>query len=83
MGLIDKFDAIIGAAVAAGRVDPDVGAQLRDRVNDLRSSIGKGKARKIAQDLQNEINRFVDDGSVDQATADRLIALLQPFIRTG
>ncbi len=80
---VSELDATIVAAVDAGRMDSDAAAQLRARVNDLRNSVGKGKVRKVAQDLQNQINTFVHDGSIDQATADRLTALLQTFIRTA
>ena len=81
--VVSQLDAIITAAVSDGRVASDAADQLRNRVNDLSGSIGKGKARKIAQNLLDEIKQFQDDARIDQPTADQLTALLQPFIRNA
>jgi hypothetical protein len=81
--IADELDTAIASALAAGRIGNDAAKGLRDKVKNLRKSIGTAKVDEKVQELQERINELLADGKVDRQTADRLIALLQPLTGTG
>jgi eukaryotic-like serine/threonine-protein kinase len=78
-GIADELDAMISRALATGSIDADTAASLRDAVARLRDSHGGKKVRGQARDLQDTIKQLVGDGKIDQQSADRLAAALQPL----
>ncbi len=81
--VVDQLDQAITDAVAAGQIDPDAAQRLRDKLQDLRDGIGRGRARKQAQELKKTISELLDDEKIDQATADHLTTLLDSYLGSG
>jgi len=73
---VDQLDQTITDALAAGRIDVDAAQMLRDKLNDLRNSLGRGRARKQAEALKRTIDQLLRDDKIDQGTADQLTAFL-------
>jgi hypothetical protein len=73
----------VSDALAAGNIDADTAQQLREKLNELSDNAGRGRARKQVQALKKTISGLVDDKEIDQATADRLTALLDTLAGDG
>jgi serine/threonine protein kinase len=83
LSVVDRLEAAVTQALDAGRIDSDVASQLRNQIASLRDIRGAGRVRKAAQEFERRINDLVDEGSLDQETADQLTDLLQPLLGGG
>jgi serine/threonine-protein kinase len=81
--IVDQLDQTISDALAAGHLDAATAQLLRDKINELRGTAGRGRARKQEQALKKTISGLVSDGKLDQGTADRLTALLDALVGAG
>lgn len=86
--ILAELDSVIANAATTGALSGDAAQRLRDKVNDLRGTGGRGngKQRKRAEgdkidNLQNEIDQLRDDGQIDVQTADHLTTLVQSLSR--
>ena len=69
---MDQLDQTITDSLAAGRIDADAAQTLRDKLNDLRDSVGRGRVRKQAEAMKRTIDQLLNDNEIDQSTADRI-----------
>jgi hypothetical protein len=74
--IVDQLEQTITDALAAGSIDGDAAQQLRDKLNNLRDHLGEGRAQRQIQDLSSTIGHLLDDGNIDQTTANELTGLL-------
>ena len=81
--VLDQLNQVVSDALAAGNIDADTAQQLREKLNELSDNAGRGRARKQVQALKKTISGLVDDEKIDQATADRLTALLDTLAGDG
>jgi eukaryotic-like serine/threonine-protein kinase len=84
--IIDQLNATIDSALAGGKIDGDTADSLRDKVKDVAESLNgggdHGKKHKVGekvQELLQRINELLNDGKIDQETADQLNAIIQPL----
>lgn len=76
--IIDRLDATVAEALAAGRIDSDAANSLRDKIKDLSESIGEDNVGEKAQELWKKIRELFAEKKIDQQTANQLITLLKP-----
>jgi serine/threonine-protein kinase len=76
--IVAQLDETVTAALAAGRIDTDAADRLHDKIDDLRTNLGKrNKVGREARELQQRIDEMRTDAEIDQQTADQLTSLLQ------
>jgi hypothetical protein len=73
----------LGQLIDAAGLPQDDAARLKEDLAALSSNRGKGNVRKKAAELEQDINRLMEDGRLDPATGTQLITLLQPLTATG
>jgi hypothetical protein len=78
--ILAQMDAVIGQALAAGGIEADSADSLRQKINDLRDHLDRGKLDKRARDLQRLIDELRSHSKIDASTADQLTTLLRPLI---
>jgi serine/threonine-protein kinase len=79
----DQIIAALGQLIDAAGLPQDDAARLKEDLAALSSNRGKGNVRKKAAELEQDINRLMEDGRLDPATGTQLITLLQPLTATG
>jgi serine/threonine-protein kinase len=93
--IINELNAAIDNAVATGRIDNDAASSLRDRVNEISKSLGRGggdgndngdgggRGNKHlgskVGDFQQQVGQLLADGKIDQQTAAQLTSIVQPL----
>ena len=81
--IVDQLEQTITDALAAGSIDGDAAQQLRDKLNNLSDHLGEGRAQRQIQDLTTTIGHLLDDGNIDQTTANELTTLLGMLDESG
>ena len=74
--IVTAFEALLDTA----DIDGDDDEELRHKLDDLRDARGQGnKVRDAARELVDKLEEFMEEGRIDTATGEQLIALLQPL----
>jgi serine/threonine-protein kinase len=88
--IVTALELAITDALATGAIDGDGAKDLRAKLDDTRKQLTQAKpterAEKVrdkAGDLLEEIDDLREDSEIDPATADHLVALLQPLLHLG
>ncbi|SDZ16576.1 serine/threonine protein kinase [Micromonospora pattaloongensis] len=85
-GILAELHRTLDDAVETRAMSGDVADELRDKVDKLRDTAGRGKGnprkraeewQKKTDDLRKAVTELRDDDDVDAATATRLFALLR------
>jgi hypothetical protein len=82
--VVVEFDQAIDDGVAAGRVSEDAEEKLEEKLGDLREAFAEtenpNKPFERAEQLQEEIDRLVEDRELHPATANELTRILDPLL---
>jgi hypothetical protein len=82
--LVVEFDQAIDDGVEAGTISEDAEEKLEEKLGDLREAFAEeenpNKPFERAEQLQREIDKLVEDGELDSATATELTGILDPLL---
>ncbi|HEY3007383.1 MAG TPA: protein kinase [Micromonosporaceae bacterium] len=79
----DQIIAALGQLIDAAGLPKDDAARLQEDLAALADNRGKGNVRKRATELRRDIDKLMEEGRLDLATGNQLIALLEPLTGGG